>query len=104
MMFPISRRAGASGKRRPRRLGKLATYTVVRDTGGQWRIAAVQKTRHKPFTEAVSFLAQPVYSAGIAEMIAAMGPYGIPARAQRIALDSGPAHQIDRAARRGQSA
>ncbi|MEU1960175.1 SgcJ/EcaC family oxidoreductase [Nocardia sp. NPDC019304] len=50
---------GESSKRQPRKLGKLATYTVVRATDGQWRIAAVQKTRRKPLMEAVSFLSQP---------------------------------------------
>ncbi|MFD8248417.1 SgcJ/EcaC family oxidoreductase [Nocardia sp. NPDC059691] len=50
---------GESSKRRPGKLGKLATYTVVRDTDGQWRIAAVQKTQRKPLMEAVSFLTQP---------------------------------------------
>ncbi|WP_063061587.1 SgcJ/EcaC family oxidoreductase [Nocardia sienata] len=50
---------GESGKRHPRKLRKLATYTIVRETGGQWRIAAVQKTQRKPLTEAVSFLFQP---------------------------------------------
>ncbi|MRH87896.1 SgcJ/EcaC family oxidoreductase [Nocardia sp. SYP-A9097] len=50
---------GESSKGEPKKLGKLATYTVVRDTDGQWRIAAVQKTQHKPFMEAVSFKFQP---------------------------------------------
>ncbi|MEU2121177.1 SgcJ/EcaC family oxidoreductase [Nocardia niwae] len=50
---------GESSKREPRKLGKLATYTVVRDTDGQWRIAAVQKTKRKPLMEAVSFRSQP---------------------------------------------
>ncbi|MGW4118712.1 SgcJ/EcaC family oxidoreductase [Nocardia sp. NPDC004711] len=50
---------GESAKGEPRKLGKLATYTVVRDTDGQWRIAAVQKTQHKPLMEAVSFKFQP---------------------------------------------
>lgn len=50
---------GESGNRYPRKLGKLATYTVVRETGGRWRIAAVQKTQRKLLTEAVSFLFQP---------------------------------------------
>lgn len=50
---------GESSKRRPRKLGKLATYTVIRDTDGQWRIAAVQKTQRKPLMEAMSFLLQP---------------------------------------------
>ncbi len=50
---------GESSKGTPRKLGKLATYTVVRDDTGQWLIAAVQKTRHKPFMEALSFRFQP---------------------------------------------
>ncbi|MBB4985064.1 SgcJ/EcaC family oxidoreductase [Streptomyces nymphaeiformis] len=45
--------------RRPRRLGKLATYTLVRTAGGDWAIAAVQKTKHRPLMEAFSFRAQP---------------------------------------------
>lgn len=50
---------GESSKGEPKKLGKLATYTVIRDTDGQWRIAAVQKTQHKPIMEAVSFKFQP---------------------------------------------
>ncbi|MET7477523.1 SgcJ/EcaC family oxidoreductase [Streptomyces sp. NPDC005648] len=45
--------------RRPKRLGKLATYVVARETDGRWRIAAVQKTRHRPLLEALSFRARP---------------------------------------------
>jgi uncharacterized protein (TIGR02246 family) len=44
---------------RPRRLGKLATYTLVRTAGGDWRIAAVQKTKHRPLVEAFAFRARP---------------------------------------------
>ncbi|AYN43697.1 SgcJ/EcaC family oxidoreductase [Streptomyces dangxiongensis] len=52
---------GDVGKGRPGRLGKLATYTVVRDrdSAGGWLIAAVQKTRHKRLMEALSFRLQP---------------------------------------------
>lgn len=50
---------GDTGKGTPRRLGKLATYTVVRDDDGEWRIAAVQKTQRKPLMEALSFRFQP---------------------------------------------
>ncbi|KAB2973875.1 SgcJ/EcaC family oxidoreductase [Streptomyces sp. SS1-1] len=50
---------GEVGRGRPRRLGKLATYTVVRRPGEGWRIAAVQKTRHRRLMEAVSFRLQP---------------------------------------------
>ncbi|GHF74845.1 SgcJ/EcaC family oxidoreductase [Streptomyces griseosporeus] len=50
---------GDVGKGRPRRLGKLATYTVVRRPDGRWRIAAVQKTQRRRLMEAVSFRLQP---------------------------------------------
>ncbi|MFF4341315.1 SgcJ/EcaC family oxidoreductase [Kitasatospora sp. NPDC001540] len=40
-------------------LGKVATYTVVREADGRWRIAAVQKTARRPLMEAFSFRAQP---------------------------------------------
>jgi uncharacterized protein (TIGR02246 family) len=50
---------GDVAKRAPSRLGKLATYTLVRDSDGQWRIAAVQKTQHKRLLEAISFRFQP---------------------------------------------
>ncbi|MGW2660902.1 SgcJ/EcaC family oxidoreductase [Nocardia tengchongensis] len=51
--------AGDVGKKQPKKLGKLATYTVVRDTDGEWRIAAIQKTQRKPLMEAISFMFQP---------------------------------------------
>ncbi|MFI6391340.1 SgcJ/EcaC family oxidoreductase [Nonomuraea sp. NPDC050547] len=50
---------GEVGRGRPKKLGKLATYTLVREGDGEWRIAAVQKTRRKPLMEAVSFRFQP---------------------------------------------
>ncbi|MER6981397.1 SgcJ/EcaC family oxidoreductase [Streptomyces carpinensis] len=50
---------GDAGRRRPKRLGKLATYTVVRESDGRWRIAAVQKTQRKRLMEAVSFRLRP---------------------------------------------
>ncbi|MEV4003586.1 SgcJ/EcaC family oxidoreductase [Actinomadura sp. NPDC049753] len=49
---------GESAGKTPDKLGKVATYTLVRDTSG-WRIAAVQKTKRKPLMEAVSFKFQP---------------------------------------------
>ncbi|WP_157249378.1 SgcJ/EcaC family oxidoreductase [Nonomuraea typhae] len=50
---------GDVAKGTPKKLSKLATYTVVREADGQWRIAAVQKTQRKPLMEAVSFLFKP---------------------------------------------
>ncbi|MBF6090205.1 SgcJ/EcaC family oxidoreductase [Nocardia cyriacigeorgica] len=50
---------GESSKGAPKQLSKLATYTVIRDADGQWRIAAVQKTQRKRLMEAVTFTFQP---------------------------------------------
>ncbi|MEU8797357.1 SgcJ/EcaC family oxidoreductase [Spirillospora sp. NPDC048819] len=50
---------GEVAKRTPGELGKLATYTVVRGADGRWLIAAVQKTKHRPLLEAVSFKVKP---------------------------------------------
>lgn len=58
---------GEVAKKTPRRLGKLATYTLVRGTDGQWRIAAVQKTRHKSLMEAISFRFQPATRPAVRE-------------------------------------
>ncbi|MCG6494160.1 SgcJ/EcaC family oxidoreductase [Kitasatospora sp. A2-31] len=60
------RKGGAAERDRKQgsKLGKLATYTVVRGVDGRWRIAAVQKTRRKPLMEAVSFRFQPATRPG----------------------------------------
>jgi uncharacterized protein (TIGR02246 family) len=50
---------GEVSKGKPKKLGKLATYTLVRDADGHWRIAAVQKTKRRSLMEAISFRAQP---------------------------------------------
>ncbi|MEV7565435.1 SgcJ/EcaC family oxidoreductase [Streptomyces tanashiensis] len=52
---------GAVHKRdaEPGRHDKVATYTLVREEDGRWRIAAVQKTARRPLREAMSFRAQP---------------------------------------------
>ncbi|WP_405150001.1 SgcJ/EcaC family oxidoreductase [Nocardia salmonicida] len=55
---------GEASKGDAKKLGKLATYTVIRDADGQWRIAAVQKTQRKPLMEAVSFRFQPATRPG----------------------------------------
>ncbi|POX56736.1 DUF4440 domain-containing protein [Streptomyces sp. Ru71] len=56
---------GEVGKGTPKRLGKVATYTVVRDpASGAWRIAAIQKTRRRRLMEAVSFRLQPATRPG----------------------------------------
>ncbi|WP_329280948.1 SgcJ/EcaC family oxidoreductase [Streptomyces sp. NBC_00691] len=41
--------------RRPAKLAKIQTYTLVREADGRWRIAAFQNTKRKPLMEAVSY-------------------------------------------------
>ncbi|WP_433247723.1 SgcJ/EcaC family oxidoreductase [Streptosporangium sp. CA-135522] len=50
---------GDTYKGRPKKLGKVQTYTIVRGADGRWRIAAIQKTKHQSLMEAVSFRFQP---------------------------------------------
>ncbi|MEW1691385.1 SgcJ/EcaC family oxidoreductase [Streptomyces sp. NPDC091265] len=45
--------------RRPKRLSKIQTYTVVREADGQWRVAAFHNTKRKPLLEAISFRTAP---------------------------------------------
>jgi uncharacterized protein (TIGR02246 family) len=40
---------------RPKRLGKVQTYVMVREPDGRWRIAAFQNTKHKALAEAMQF-------------------------------------------------
>ncbi|WP_113703769.1 SgcJ/EcaC family oxidoreductase [Nonomuraea lactucae] len=46
---------GDVGRKRPRALGKVQTYTLVREADGRWRIAAFHNTKRKSLMEAVSF-------------------------------------------------
>ncbi|MFD5396338.1 SgcJ/EcaC family oxidoreductase [Streptomyces sp. NPDC127097] len=41
--------------RRPRKLGKVQTYTLIRENDGRWRIAAFHNTQRKPLMEAMSY-------------------------------------------------
>ncbi|WP_327089136.1 SgcJ/EcaC family oxidoreductase [Nonomuraea sp. NBC_01738] len=50
---------GEVGRSTPKKLGKVAVYTVVRGADGVWRIASIQKTQRKPVMEAISFRFQP---------------------------------------------
>ncbi|MCH0543333.1 SgcJ/EcaC family oxidoreductase [Streptomyces sp. MUM 203J] len=50
---------GEVARKPPGRLGKRATYTLVRGADDVWRIAAVQKTRHNRLLETISFILQP---------------------------------------------
>ncbi|MFG3054508.1 SgcJ/EcaC family oxidoreductase [Kitasatospora sp. NPDC048239] len=40
--------------KRPEKLSKIQTCTLVREDDGEWRIAAFQNTGHRPLMEAVS--------------------------------------------------
>ncbi|MBO2450220.1 SgcJ/EcaC family oxidoreductase [Actinomadura barringtoniae] len=42
--------------KKPADLSKTQTYTLVRDTDGQWRIAAFHNTKRQRVMERVSFL------------------------------------------------
>ncbi|WP_331737864.1 SgcJ/EcaC family oxidoreductase [Streptomyces sp. NBC_01276] len=44
---------------RPGELSKVQTYTLTRESDGQWRIAAFQNTQRQPVMEKVSFLLSP---------------------------------------------
>lgn len=46
---------GEVAKKRPRELGKVQTYTLVREADGRWRIAAFHNTKRRSLMEAVSF-------------------------------------------------
>ncbi len=41
---------------RPARLSKTQTYTLVRESDGQWRIASFHNTKRQPALERISFL------------------------------------------------
>jgi len=41
--------------KRPQKLTKIQTYTIVRQADGKWRIAAFHNTKHKPLLESISF-------------------------------------------------
>ncbi|MGW0195260.1 SgcJ/EcaC family oxidoreductase [Nonomuraea sp. NPDC003201] len=46
---------GDVAKKRPAKLSKVQTYTLVREADGRWRIASFHNTRRRPLMEAVSF-------------------------------------------------
>jgi uncharacterized protein (TIGR02246 family) len=44
---------------RPKKLMKVQTYILVRESDGHWRIAAFQNTKRKPLFEAIMFRSTP---------------------------------------------
>lgn len=55
----LSRGDVHKGNKPPRKLRKVQTSTVVRDTDGQWRVAAFHNTKRHTVMEAVSFTFAP---------------------------------------------
>lgn len=55
----LSRGDVGKGHKPPRKLRKVQTSTVVRDTDGRWRVAAFHNTKRHPVMEAVSFTFAP---------------------------------------------
>lgn len=45
--------------KRPIRLGKVQTYTMVREADGRWRVSAFHNTQRRPVMEKISFLFSP---------------------------------------------
>ena len=50
---------GDTYKGKPKKLGKVQTYLLVRGEDGRWKIAAIQKTKHNALMEGISFRFQP---------------------------------------------
>ncbi|MFC9972406.1 SgcJ/EcaC family oxidoreductase [Spirillospora sp. NPDC127200] len=50
--------------RRPGRLGKVQTYTLVREADGHSRVAAFHNTKRRPLMEAISFRTAPGLAPG----------------------------------------
>lgn len=50
---------GDVGRKRPRKLSKVQTYTLVRQADGGWLIAAFHNTQRKPLLTAISHRLQP---------------------------------------------
>lgn len=46
---------GEVSKKRPGKLAKVQTYTLVREADGRWRIASFHNTKRRPLLEAMSF-------------------------------------------------
>lgn len=55
----VTSRGDTAKRRRPRRLGKAQTSTLVRQDDGRWRIVAFHNTKRRPLLEAVTARLQP---------------------------------------------
>jgi uncharacterized protein (TIGR02246 family) len=60
---------GDTYEKKPAKLRKVQTFTVVRQGDGRWKIAAFQNTKRKPLMEAISFKFKPASKPSILESI-----------------------------------
>ncbi|GHK05694.1 SgcJ/EcaC family oxidoreductase [Streptomyces sp. NPDC003753] len=51
----VNGRGDTFKNKRPRKLTKIQTYTLVRQDDGKWRIAAFHNTKRKPLMESISY-------------------------------------------------
>jgi uncharacterized protein (TIGR02246 family) len=54
-MAVVNGRGGTYKGKRPHKLSKIQTYTLVRQDDGKWRIAAFHNTKRKPLMESLSY-------------------------------------------------
>lgn len=55
----VTTRGDRYDDKRPSELSKTQTYTLVRESDGQWRIASFHNTQRQPVMERISFLFDP---------------------------------------------
>ncbi|OIJ90881.1 SgcJ/EcaC family oxidoreductase [Streptomyces colonosanans] len=51
----VNGRGDTYKNKRPHKLTKVQTYTLVRQDDGKWRIAAFHNTKHRPLMESISY-------------------------------------------------
>lgn len=54
-MAVVNGRGDTYKGKRPSKLTKIQTYTLVRQSDGRWRIAAFHNTKRKPLMESISY-------------------------------------------------
>lgn len=55
----VSTRGDTYDGDKPRELSKLQTYTLVRESDGQWRVTSFHNTKRNAVMERVQFLMEP---------------------------------------------
>lgn len=51
----VNGRGDTFKNKRPRKLSKIQTYTLIRQSDGEWRITAFHNTKRRPLMESVSY-------------------------------------------------